>query len=60
MEPDLPWSDYAGFRDVLIHQYDRVLIDVVWESIHHDLLPLKGAVGRLLATLPLDADDDLP
>ncbi|MFQ3672901.1 MAG: HepT-like ribonuclease domain-containing protein [Aggregatilineales bacterium] len=29
MEPDLPWSDYAGFRDVLIHQYDRVLIDIV-------------------------------
>ena len=52
--PNIPWSDYAGFRDVLIHQYDKVLIEIVWESTQHDIHPIKDAVQRLLDTLPTD------
>lgn len=28
--PEVPWSDLAGFRDVLIHQYFRVDLAIVW------------------------------
>lgn len=48
----IDWSDYAGFRDVLIHQYDRVLLEIVWESTQGDLTALKAAVQALLALLP--------
>ncbi len=54
--PQIPWSDYAGFRDVLIHQYDRVLIDIVWESTQNDIQPLKEAVQALLNSLSDDAE----
>jgi uncharacterized protein with HEPN domain len=51
--PHIPWSDYAGFRDVLIHQYDRVLIEIVWESTQNDIQPLKDAVRRSSPPCPL-------
>lgn len=28
--PHVPWSDFAGFRDVLIHQYNKIRLDLVW------------------------------
>lgn len=50
--PHILWSDYAGFRDVLIHQYDKVLLEVVWESTQNDIQPLKDAAQALLDSLP--------
>ncbi len=29
--PDIPWDDMAGMRDVLIHAYFAVDLEVVWE-----------------------------
>jgi uncharacterized protein with HEPN domain len=30
--PDIPWSDMAGMRDVLIHDYIDVDLGVVWKT----------------------------
>jgi uncharacterized protein with HEPN domain len=49
--PDLAWSDFAGFRDVLIHQYHSVRIDLVWRFAQEDLPQLKQAVAALLNEL---------
>lgn len=49
--PDVAWSDFAGFRDVLIHQYDRVRLDLVWRFAQEDLPALKRAVAALLRDL---------
>ncbi|MDX2137734.1 MAG: HepT-like ribonuclease domain-containing protein [Chloroflexota bacterium] len=49
---DVIWSDFAGFRDVLIHQYEKVRLNLVWEFSQEDLPPLKAAILALLATLP--------
>lgn len=46
--PQVLWADYAGFRDVLIHQYDKVILDVVWESAKNDLAPLRDAINIIL------------
>ncbi len=46
--PEIHWTDYAGFRDILIHQYDKVVLDIVWESVERDLEALKIAVEKLL------------
>lgn len=31
--PELPWQAMAGMRDLLIHAYHRVDVDVVWETV---------------------------
>ena len=49
--PEVVWSDYAGFRDVLIHRYHDILLEQVWLFSQEDLPPLKAAVTAMLADL---------
>lgn len=50
--PEIPWRRLAGFRDVLIHQYERVHPPEVWQVIEDQLLPLKEVIKNILP--PLD------
>ena len=47
--PAIPWRALAGFRDVLIHQYEGVSIAEIWQIVERDLKPLRQAIT---ATLP--------
>ena len=49
--PEVMWSDYAGFRDVLIHRYHDVLLEQVWLFSQEDLPPLKAAITAMLASV---------
>lgn len=40
-------------RDILIHRYDDVELDVIWDAIQ-DLPNLRVAVEAILTNLPLD------
>lgn len=51
------WSDFAGFRDVLIHQYEKIKMELVWEFVFEDLPPLKRAVLGLLEELDSTTPD---
>lgn len=46
--PCVMWSDFAGFRDVLIHQYHNIRLDLVWDFSQEDLPLLKAAITALL------------
>ncbi|MCS7068936.1 MAG: DUF86 domain-containing protein [Meiothermus sp.] len=46
--PQIPWRSLAGFRDVLIHDYDEVAIEVVWDVIQNSLPMVRLEVARLL------------
>ncbi|MCY3917826.1 MAG: DUF86 domain-containing protein [Chloroflexi bacterium] len=50
-QPQVPWRDFAGFRDVLIHQYERVVLESVWLFAVEDLPALKSAALALLNEL---------
>jgi uncharacterized protein with HEPN domain len=35
--PQIPWSAIAGLRNRLIHAYDAVDFDVLWDIVENDL-----------------------
>jgi len=45
--PDIPWSDMAGMRDVLIHDYIDVDFGVVWKTASEDIPNLKALILKL-------------
>ena len=53
--PDIPWSRMARFRDILIHQYDRVDATETWRVIEDHVEGLLRQVEELLRRLDLDA-----
>lgn len=46
--PDIPWRQMAGMRDVLIHDYLKVNLDRVCRTVVDDLPALRDVVTRLL------------
>lgn len=47
--PNLPWKAMAGTRDILIHEYISVDVEIVWKTITDDLPTLKA---KLLTAEP--------
>jgi uncharacterized protein with HEPN domain len=46
--PDVPWEDMRGLRNVLIHEYFGVSVEIVWETVSRDLRPVRDAIQRAL------------
>lgn len=46
---EIPWSDYAGLRDIIAHQYFRVQKRIIEDTIRRDLPKLESTVERLLS-----------
>ncbi|SRR3989344_2757131 len=45
--PEIPWKNIAGFRDVIIHGYFGIDLDLVWKIIKEDLIKLKKDIQRV-------------
>ncbi|HEY7220389.1 MAG TPA: HepT-like ribonuclease domain-containing protein [Candidatus Binatia bacterium] len=46
---DIPWSEIVGLRNRLIHGYDEVDFDILWQIVTQDLPPLVTALERILS-----------
>jgi len=38
--PAIPWPKIVGMRNRLVHGYDEVDLDVLWQTLEQDLPPL--------------------
>ena len=46
--PAIPWLQIVGLRNRLIHGYDNVDFDILWQIVSHDLPPLIAELEKML------------
>jgi uncharacterized protein with HEPN domain len=46
--PEIAWQEIAGLRNRLVHGYDEVDFDILWDIIQLDLPPLIAALSSIL------------
>lgn len=46
--PSIPWAKVIGMRNRLIHEYDAIDLEVIWDTIHLALPGLIIAIERAI------------
>jgi uncharacterized protein with HEPN domain len=49
--PDVPWREIAGIRDVIVHEYFRIDVELAWQMVKKDVPQLAARVRAILAAL---------
>lgn len=47
--PHIPWPEIVGLRNRLIHGYDAVDLDILWDIVQIDLPPLIVSLRQIVA-----------
>jgi uncharacterized protein with HEPN domain len=45
---EINWGDIIGMRNIVIHQYFRISLEILWDTIKNDLPTLKQQLQNLL------------
>jgi uncharacterized protein with HEPN domain len=48
--PDIPWSDIISLRNRLIHAYDKIDFDILWQIVVEDLPALIRELEKSVRT----------
>jgi uncharacterized protein with HEPN domain len=49
--PEVPWAVMIAMRNLMIHDYDDVDMDIVWDTVQQDLPDLVDQLTRLAGFL---------
>lgn len=45
--PDIEWKKIGGLRDILIHQYFGIDLEILWDIVNNKLLDLKKKISKI-------------
>jgi len=48
--PDVSWAKLRAMRNIVIHEYQAVDLDVIWSTVRHDLPSLLPQLRHVLHT----------
>jgi len=54
--PDIPWAAIIGMRNNLVHGYNEVDYEIVWDAAQNDLEGLEERIEAILAGIELPPD----
>jgi uncharacterized protein with HEPN domain len=46
--PQVPWDEIIGMRNVIVHRYFGILVDVIWDVIKKELPKLKKHIESFI------------
>ncbi len=46
--PDIEWNILKGIRNRIVHDYEGINVNIIWDIIQNDLEPLKKKIEDLL------------
>ncbi|MBC8336238.1 MAG: DUF86 domain-containing protein [Anaerolineales bacterium] len=44
----IPWASMIGTRNIIVHGYDQVKLQIVWEILQRDLTQLKSEITKVI------------
>jgi uncharacterized protein with HEPN domain len=48
---DLPWQAMKGTRNKVIHEYDAIQLDIIWDIVQKDLPALVSELEKIVPSL---------
>jgi len=49
--PEIPWRDIAGLRDIVVHQYFGLDLELIWDVVKKDMPELKPKILKITEEL---------
>jgi uncharacterized protein with HEPN domain len=49
--PNIPWRQIVGLRNMLVHEYFGVDINIVWDVIRNELPPFLITINEMIDVL---------